>query len=127
MVEQGNCFRTQVSLDAQRAAESRTVSRALRAERDRLATRLDKGCHFLDELAQRVGQESAEYDRYFAIWLRILHDYEKTCDEITVLQVRQEFAEWHARRTAKSSGADDPEKGEGLGHVAATRSQASNK
>ncbi len=127
MVAQGNCYRTQASLDAERASESRSVSRALRAERDRLAARLDKGCRFLDDLAGRVGQGSGEYKHYFAIWLRILHDYEKTRDEITALEARQEFSEWHARRTAKSSGVIVPEKGYGLGHVAAMRSKASIK
>lgn len=82
-----------------KAQESIVSLEVLRNKRDRLVARLDKGCHFLDRLAERVGQESAEYDRYFAIWLQILREFEQTDDEITRLQARQEFAEWHARRT----------------------------
>jgi len=67
---------------------------ALHAQRDHLGSRLDKGCTFLDDLAQRVGQDSPAFERYFAEWLRIKDEYEAVCDEIIVLEARKEFVEW---------------------------------
>jgi hypothetical protein len=52
----------------------------LRTERDRVAERWVKGADFLDELAARVGQDSPEYDRWFAEWEKINVEYKRLDD-----------------------------------------------
>ena len=66
----------------------------LREKQDCLNARLDKGIRFLNDLAQRVGQDSSEFDHYFAEWLRLKDEYEAVCDEMIVLEARKELTEW---------------------------------
>ena len=65
----------------------------LRQKREHLNVRLDKGCEFLNDLAERIGQESPEFEHYFAQWLLIKDEYEAVCDQITVLEARRQLAE----------------------------------
>ena len=65
-----------------------------------MLARLDKGCEFLNDLARHVGQDSVEYDRFFAGWLRIKDEYERVHDQITILEAREKFAEWLKKQSA---------------------------
>jgi hypothetical protein len=62
---------------------------ALRAERDRLLARWEKGCDFLDDLRERTGQDSPEFDRYFAEWERIDADLRGVLDRIEIAEMNE--------------------------------------
>jgi hypothetical protein len=53
-----------------------------RAERDALATRLEKGADFLDQIAEREGQDSAEYEKWFAVWLDLDEQYKRADNKL---------------------------------------------
>ncbi len=74
----------------------------LRAKLDHLDTRLDVGCVFLNALAQRIGQDSPEFERYSAEWLHIEDEPEAVCDQIIVLEARKKLAE--RLKTATTAG-----------------------
>jgi hypothetical protein len=62
---------------------------ALRAERDRLLARWEKGCAFLDGLRERKGQDCPEYDRLFAEWERIDADLRRVLDRIECAEMNE--------------------------------------
>jgi hypothetical protein len=68
----------------------------LRKECAELNRRLDDGLDALNDLAQRVGQDSPEFERSFVEWLNQKDDYESACDQLTVLETRVELTEWLA-------------------------------
>ncbi|MBM3131213.1 MAG: hypothetical protein FJ009_21640 [Chloroflexi bacterium] len=69
---------------------------ALCAERDRLRARWEKGLDFLDALRERTGQDTPEFDRYFAEWERIDAELRAVLDRIA-------FAEMTARIREQST------------------------
>lgn len=77
----------------QTALPSNTLSKleAARAERDRLGARMLKGCEFLDGLAEQVGQDSPEYDRYFAEWEKVNAAYMRAADWVDCLELAAEI------------------------------------
>ena len=73
-----------------------SVLEELRKERSELNQRLNEGLATLNDLAQRVGQDSPEFERRFADWLILKDEYERVCDQVTILEARVELAEWLA-------------------------------
>jgi hypothetical protein len=63
----------------------------LRARCGRLNARLDAGCAFLTDLAERIGQESSEYDHYFIEWEKLLHEYQAACDRMDCLELTEKI------------------------------------
>ena len=66
----------------------------LRKERAKLNQRFDEDLATLNDLAQRVGQDSPEFERHFADWLILKDEYERVCDQVAVLEAREELAQW---------------------------------
>ncbi len=60
---------------------------AFRARQEQLSKRVEAGCDFLAGLAKRIGQDSPEYDRYFAAWEKLLREYETVSDRIEYLEL----------------------------------------
>ena len=73
-----------------------SVLEELRKERDELNQRLDEGLATLNDLAQRVGQDAPESECRFAEWLTLMDDYERACDQVSILEARVELAKWLA-------------------------------
>lgn len=65
-----------------------SVLEELRKELTELNQRLDDGLATLNELAQRVGQDAPEFERRFAEWLILIDEYERVCDQVTILEAR---------------------------------------
>ena len=59
---------------------------ALRAERDRLGERIDKGIALLRDLARQGGQDSPEYNHCFAEWEKLLTEETQLLEEIDALE-----------------------------------------
>ena len=74
--------------------QQQSVLEELRKERDELNQRLDEGLATLNDLTQRVGQAAPEFERRFAEWLILKDDYERVCDQVTILEAREELAQW---------------------------------
>lgn len=88
-------------IDRAAAAEDSTLE-TLRAQRITLDARLTNGCDFLAELAQRVGQDSPEYDRYFAEWERLNAEYKQLCDRIDILELASKLTDSIPGRDSRS-------------------------
>jgi hypothetical protein len=59
---------------------------ALRAERDRLGERIDKGIAFLRDLARQGGQDSPGYNCCFAEWEKLFTAETQLLEEIDALE-----------------------------------------
>ena len=66
----------------------------LRKRLEEFEDRFDKCSYSLNDLAQRVGQDAPEFERRFADWLILKGDYERVCDQVTILEARVELAQW---------------------------------
>lgn len=66
----------------------------LQKRRVELGEMFNQGCDLLNDLSQRVGQDSPDFDRCFAEWLRLKNAYESVCDQIVVIEARMQLAEW---------------------------------
>lgn len=54
----------------------------LRSRKDELEEQVNHGGDELDELSDRVGQDTPEYDERFKVWEAALHEYENVCDQL---------------------------------------------
>jgi hypothetical protein len=68
----------------------------LRKQLEEFEDQFDKCSDFLNEMAQRVGQDSPEFDHGFAEWLHLKDEYENLFDQIIRTEARIDFAEWLA-------------------------------
>jgi hypothetical protein len=86
----------QIHLPIQKQVPSGDVRARLYAERDRLLARWEKGFDFLTGLRERTGQDTPEFDRYFAAWEQIDADLRRVLDRIECAEL-----------TARMRGEDD--------------------
>ncbi len=82
------------------ASANRSDLENLQAQRAALEVRFNKGCDYLTALAERVGQDSPEYDRYFAEWEKLNEEYKRLCDRIDILELK-------AKLTGPSASCDE--------------------
>lgn len=74
--------------------DTRTLEQ-LRTQRDQLDTRLDKGIAFLNDLAQRVGQNSPEYTKHFTAWQVLYDEFNQVCDRLMYAEMNEELRRIH--------------------------------
>lgn len=68
----------------------------LRKQLEVIRERFEKRSDSLNDMAQRNGQDSPEFDCYFAEWLHLKAEYESVFDEMTILEARMHLAAWLA-------------------------------
>jgi len=70
-----------------------------RAERDTLAARFNKGADYLDGIAERDGQDSPEYEKWFGVWLDVNEQYKAAEDRLAALEMTAQIRQNHIQNS----------------------------